>query len=198
LAYHTIHNEVTGEYKEKGSRFLAYVKHIENEQEAEEYITQLRKLHHKARHVCYAYKTGFQNPVIRINDDGEPVHTAGQPILNHLSKYQLTQVVAAVVRYFGGILLGKGGLIRAYGQAVENALVNAKIIECKHFVFFTFQTGFEKYAILQEKLRQFGAEFTSTDFSDTCSFTIRAAEENAGKIKAFLSENKINIIEKQP
>lgn len=125
----TIAEPVTGTYEEKGSRFLAYAYPVTNQQGVDQCLLELRKKHPKARHVCYAFVIGLQQPVEKVNDDGEPSHTAGSPILNHIKGYELTNVLVAVVRYFGGTLLGKGGLIRAYGTAAKEALKASIIIQ---------------------------------------------------------------------
>lgn len=124
----TIAKPVTGEYQEKGSKFLAFAYPVQNVEEVDACIRELRKRHPKARHVCYAYSIGLKQIQEQTNDDGEPANTAGAPIFNQIRGYQLTNVFVAVVRYFGGTLLGKGGLIRAYGTAVKNALGQAEIV----------------------------------------------------------------------
>jgi uncharacterized YigZ family protein len=126
--YKTISSDANGQFNDKGSRFLAFARHILSENEALTFIEEVRKEHHKARHVCYAYRIGTIQPVERVNDDGEPAHTAGQPILNQIRKYGLNYIVIAVVRYFGGVLLGKGGLIQAYGSAAADAILSAQIV----------------------------------------------------------------------
>ncbi len=111
-----------GEYTEKRSRFLGYVRPIADEAEAEAVLAALRKEHYSARHHCYAYVLGPENEISRFSDDGEPSGTAGRPILDALTGSGLRNVIIVVVRYFGGILLGTGGLTRAYRAAAKEAL----------------------------------------------------------------------------
>lgn len=108
------------------SRFICYLKHLKNPEEFKEYIGLIRKKHYDASHICSAF---ICNNIKRSNDDGEPSGTAGMPILNVLEKNNLNEVGAIVVRYFGGIKLGAGGLIRAYGNAVSDCLNKAIIVE---------------------------------------------------------------------
>src|SRR5690554_122122 len=125
--YRTISKPSEGYYKDKGSRFLAYAYPVETEAETRELLMQLKKEHHSARHHCYAWRLGAENPAYRANDDGEPSSTAGRPILGQLLAYDVTNVFIVVVRYFGGTLLGTSGLINAYKAAAADALSNADI-----------------------------------------------------------------------
>lgn len=120
--YLTITTPTEGIYKEKGSRFLSYACHINSVEEAKAIVSRLKKEHHKARHVCFAYRLGKNGEIYRAADDGEPSGTAGRPILRCLESKNLTDSMVAVVRYFGGTLLGTGGLMRAYKAATEDAL----------------------------------------------------------------------------
>lgn len=128
--YKTISNSSEGLiYKEKGSKFLGFAFPVSNEEEAKEYLSILKKQHHTARHWCYAWQIGVENPQYRVNDDGEPHNSAGQPIYGQIQSFDLTNVLVVVVRYFGGIKLGVGGLITAYKTAAQYALEQAKIVE---------------------------------------------------------------------
>lgn len=123
--YLTIQSPAEGLYKEKGSKFISYAMPVNSVEEAKAEIARLRKEHHKARHVCFAYRLGENAEIYRAADDGEPGGTAGKPILRCLESRNLTNSMVAVVRYFGGTLLGTGGLIRAYRAAAEDALDKA-------------------------------------------------------------------------
>ena len=116
-------------FKEKGSKFIGYAYPIEHENEVKPLIEQLKKEHHQARHVCYAYQIGVKNINYRANDDGEPNNTAGIPILGQIKSFELTNVLIAVVRYFGGTKLGVGGLIQAYKTSAKETLEQAQIIQ---------------------------------------------------------------------
>jgi len=124
----TIASESEGLYKDKGSKFLSFAYPVSSEDEVKEKIDFLRKKYFDARHHCYAYRLGANGERYRANDDGEPANSAGKPILGQLTAHGVTNVLVVVVRYFGGILLGVGGLVQAYKQAAADALSNAKIV----------------------------------------------------------------------
>ncbi len=129
FSYRTIQHPVTGSYKEKGSKFFAFAYPVDTESEIKEYLAALKKEFFDARHHCYAWVLGAGKTQYRSFDDGEPNHSAGDPILGQIRAKDLTDVLIVVVRYFGGTKLGVGGLITAYRQAAENALAQAIIIE---------------------------------------------------------------------
>lgn len=128
-AYLTLAKPSEGEFRDRGSKFLAYAWPIGSEQEAQQYLEFLKKAHPKARHHCYAYRLGLDKNNYRANDDGEPSGTAGKPILGQIDSFGLTNVFVVVVRYFGGTLLGTSGLINAYKTSTQDALQKAQIVE---------------------------------------------------------------------
>lgn len=115
-------NDYESLFKEKGSKFIAYAYHVENEDEVKERIDELKKSHYAARHHCYAYRLGKEDIRFRANDDGEPSNSAGNPILGQIVAKDLTNTLVVVVRYFGGVKLGVGGLIQAYKTAAKEIL----------------------------------------------------------------------------
>ena len=128
--FYTVKENIETEIIEKKSRFIANIFYIESIDEAENIIKSIKKKHYNARHNCYAYRIIQNGKIIdRFSDDGEPSSTAGAPILNILVKKNLVNVLIVVTRYFGGILLGTGGLVRAYSQAANNVIEMSKIIE---------------------------------------------------------------------
>lgn len=128
--YKTLTEPAEGEvFKDRGSRFLGYAFPVTTEEEVQQHIQNLKAKHHKARHWCYAWRLGTENPRFRANDDGEPGNSAGQPIYGQILAYDLTNVLVVVVRYFGGTKLGVGGLIHAYRTAADLCLQSATIIE---------------------------------------------------------------------
>jgi len=127
--YKTIANPTEGIYKEKGSKFLSFAIPVQNNDEIKEIVKDYRKRYFDARHVCYAYMLGADRTDFRANDDGEPSGTAGRPILGQINSRDLTNILVIVVRYFGGVLLGTGGLVVAYKEATADALNQAEIIE---------------------------------------------------------------------
>jgi uncharacterized YigZ family protein len=127
--YNTVKGYGEHEITIERSRFITYVSRVETEEEAQEFITSIKKKHHDANHNCSAYMIGEQNMIQKANDDGEPSGTAGVPMLEVLKKRDLKDTVVVVTRYFGGIKLGAGGLIRAYGRAVSEGLNATGIVE---------------------------------------------------------------------
>lgn len=126
--YRTVAHEATGIYKEKGSRFLAFAYNVTSADEAKGLVKEKQKQFHDARHHCYAWRLGAGDGETKVGDDGEPSGTAGRPILGQILSAELTNIVVIVVRYFGGIKLGTGGLIVAYKTATADALQNADIV----------------------------------------------------------------------
>ena len=129
FSFFTIQNPTQGIYKEKGSKFLSFAYPAANESEIKERLDFLRKKYFDARHHCYAYVLGANKTKIKGHDDGEPSHSASDPILGQMRARNLTDVLIVVVRYFGGVKLGVGGLMQAYKAAAEDALRQAAIIE---------------------------------------------------------------------
>ena len=127
--YLTVEKPAEGSYKDKGSRFLAFIHPIQSENEVKDILSSLKTKYHDARHHCYAYALGLHRDTFRAVDDGEPSSTAGKPILGQIIANNLTNVLIVVVRYFGGIKLGVPGLIQAYRQASADAISNASIIQ---------------------------------------------------------------------
>ena len=127
--YQTIKDKSVGEFRDRGSKFLAYAFPVYSEEEWQKHLEEVKKEHPKARHHCYAFRLGLDGNNFRANDDGEPSGTAGRPILGQLDSYGLTNVLVVVVRYFGGTLLGVSGLINAYKNSTADALSKAHIIE---------------------------------------------------------------------
>ncbi|WMX13534.1 MULTISPECIES: YigZ family protein [unclassified Aureispira] len=127
--YFTIEKPSIGEYKEKGSKFIAYTFPVYSEDEVKTCLEEVKKEHFKARHHCYAYRIGLDGKRFRANDDGEPSGTAGRPILGQIDSFGLSNVLSVVVRYFGGTKLGTSGLKRAYKESTRDAFEQAQIVE---------------------------------------------------------------------
>ncbi len=181
----TIKNNAQGIYKEKGSKFLAFAFPVTDEHDIKYHLEELRKTYYDARHHCYAYMLGKDQKNFRANDDGEPNHSAGDPILGQIRSYQLTNVLIVVVRYFGGTKLGVGGLISAYRTAAADALSQAEIITSivHHRVEIKFP-----YLMMNEVMKlvkEYELEIVSQDFNLSCSLTlsIRAALLEDAEIK---------------
>ena len=126
-SYQSILQRAEGIYKEKGSKFLSFAIPVCSVDDAKMVLQSFRANYHDARHICYAYVIGYPNSVVRSSDDGEPSGTAGKPILAQIQAKQLSDVMVVVVRYFGGVLLGTGGLVVAYREATVDALNNTTV-----------------------------------------------------------------------
>lgn len=152
--YLTIAQPSEGIYKEKGSKFLAFAFPVSTHPQAKEIIDSLKKKYFDARHHCYAYRLGADMKLFRTNDDGEPSNSAGKPILGQIIAHQLTDILIVVVRYFGGTLLGVGGLIQAYKSASNDAISHATIITrevCDQFQFtFDYPLQTQAMKIMKE------------------------------------------------
>jgi len=167
-SYFTIQAPSEGQYKEKGSKFLAFAYPVSDESEVKERLESLRKQYFDARHHCYAYVLGNNSDKYRSYDDGEPNHSAGDPILGQLRSKGLTNTLVIVVRYFGGTKLGVGGLIDAYKTASLAALNNAVIaeIEIKNHIQFTFP--YDKTNEVMWLVREFKIEIKKQHFTEQC------------------------------
>jgi uncharacterized YigZ family protein len=164
--YQTIAAPSIGEFKEKGSKFIAYAYFVSDEIEIKEKLDLLKKEHFKATHHCYAYRLGTDGKNYRANDDGEPSGTAGRPILGQIDSFGLTNLLIVVVRYYGGTKLGTSGLINAYREAAKLALENSlkieKIIESQ----IDFSVPYLKMNEVMQFLKQYEIELITNDYSD--------------------------------
>ncbi len=164
-SYKTVKQYGEGEIEEKKSRFLGKIKPVTTEEEALAFIEKTKKQYWDARHNCYAYIIGEHCECVRCSDDGEPSGTAGKPMLEVLQNQELRNVVAVVTRYFGGTLLGTGGLVRAYTQATQEALKEAQIATMTPVAIMTIQTDYNaigkiKYVLAQEEINIQNEEYT--------------------------------------
>ena len=142
-------------FKDKNSKFFGYAYPVNSEGEVKNHIVALKKQHYSARHWCYAYQIGTESTIYRVNDDGEPSNSAGQPIFGQIQSFEITNVLIVVVRYFGGVKLGVGGLINAYRTAAQLALENVKIIEktinINYVITFEYKNMNKVMRIIKEK-----------------------------------------------
>ena len=179
--YRTIQKPAAGIYKEKGSRFMAFAYPVSTEDEVKTILSDLRKEYHDARHVCYAYQLRADAGIFRSNDDGEPSGTAGKPILNQIQAHSLTYTLVAVVRYFGGTLLGTSGLLNAYRSAASDALANASVVvrtvDNHYRLEFPYESMNEVMKIIKDhSLSQSGQVFDIISKVDIAVRQSRAAE----------------------
>lgn len=178
FSYLTISKPVTDiQFKEKGSRFLGYAYPVETEEEAKKLIARLWELHPSATHVCYAWRLGLEGEQYRVNDDGEPSGTAGLPIYNQILSKEITFVLVASVRYYGGTKLGVGGLIRAYKHSAQITLEEAKLTEKFLTRKVRFDFAYEDQGNVMRLIDKFEAEVLETVFELDCSVTVKIKEE---------------------
>lgn len=164
--YKTVLEGREGEIIEKKSRFIAAVGHVESEEEAAEFIEKIRKKHYNATHNCFAYTAGGRMELQRFSDDGEPQGTAGKPILDVLLGEELHNTVVVVTRYFGGTLLGTGGLVRAYSHAAKEGLAASTIITRKYASKLEIETDYTGLGKIQYILAQRGIKTLDTQYTD--------------------------------
>jgi hypothetical protein len=171
--YKTIASTTQAEFKDKGSRFIAFAYPIQTLEEVKQYVSILKEEHHKARHWCYAYRLGVDGTQFRANDDGEPAGSAGRPILGQIDSAGLTDVLVIVVRYFGGTLLGVPGLIHAYKTAAAEALTVAEVIEknVEKMVWLRCEYPYLNEAIRITKQNQ--GNIIEQDLQLDCRLTVR-------------------------
>ena len=173
--YRTIAEASHAEFKEKGSKFLAYATPMDSEEEFYQYYSQIKEEHFKARHHCFAFELGMDGNLFRANDDGEPSGTAGRPIHGQIRSAALTNVGVIVVRYFGGTKLGVPGLIHAYKTSAADCLQVAHIIEKYIYDKFILNFEFEKIGIVMAALKNEDIEITLKNFdvAPTVEISIR-------------------------
>lgn len=175
--FQTVSASGTGLYEEKKSRFLSEIHPVFSEAEAEAYLNEARKREYGANHHCYAYVIGETSGIRKCSDDGEPQKTAGMPILNVLLGSELTNAVVIVSRYFGGTLLGTGGLVRAYESAAKAAVSDAGIIRVVPGILSEAATDYNGYEKLRRYFQDQKIPVTDTAFSDTVSIRYVVPEE---------------------
>ena len=188
--YHTISENSVGEgyYTEKRSKFLAFAHHVETVEDVKSIVSAYRKQYYDARHCCYAYMLGPEQKAFRANDDGEPSSTAGKPILGQINSAGLTDILIVVVRYYGGVNLGTGGLIVAYRTAAADAIANATIemrqVEETIKYDFTYPMMNDVMRIVKEMQPQ----VVDQQFDNTCSITLRIRKREAEQLRSRLNK----------
>lgn len=185
-SYKTIVSVAEGQYTEKRSRFIAFVIPVRSVEDVKQAVDKYKKQYYDARHVCWAYMLGPERTDFRSNDDGEPSGTAGKPILGQINSNELTDVLIVVIRYFGGIKLGTGGLIVAYKAAAAEVILNAEIIE--KTVDEDLTVVFE-YPFLNDVMRivkEDNPVVVFQKFDMDCEMTLRIRKAEAEKLKSRL------------
>ena len=187
--YKTVSKEVCeGFYSEKRSKFLAFVHHVDSVDEAMAIVKEYRKKYYDARHCCYAYVLGSDRADFRANDDGEPSSTAGKPILGQLNRLELTDVLVVVIRYYGGVNLGTGGLIVAYRTATEDALSKAVIEEKFVEELIPYRFTYPMINAVMRVVKETGARIVSQSFDNDCEIVLSIRQSLAEGLQARLDK----------
>ena len=183
-------------YKEKNSKFFGYAFPVTNEDEIKEHLDVLRKQHHGAVHFCYAFQLGTETLYFRANDDGEPSNSAGMPIYGQIQSFGVTNVLVVVVRFFGGIKLGVGGLISAYRTSAQMALAEAEIIEKTIDVSFEVTFDYKNMNKVMRVIKEKNLTIVSQEMNESCKIILSTRKKNAEMI--FDIFNSIFEIEIKP
>lgn len=186
--FRTIESNGEGYYTEKRSKFLAFACHVETVEEAMQIVAQYRKKYYDARHCCYAYMIGAERETFRANDDGEPSSTAGKPILGQINSHGLTDVLIVVVRYYGGVNLGTGGLIVAYRTAADDAISKAKVVERVVEEKITYTFTWPMMNGVMRVVKEMQPRIVSQDFDNTCSITLAIRKSKADELRSRLAK----------
>lgn len=185
MGYKTVNGSAEAEFIEKKSRFIGYIRHTATEQEALDFIAEIRAMHRKATHNCFAYILR-ENNISRHSDDGEPQGTAGVPIYEVLRKEGLTDVTAVVTRYFGGVLLGAGGLVRAYTEGTKIAVEEAEILDMQTADKLVLKLPYTLYGRIGKTLTEYDVRTENEDFGADVTITLFIRQEDREKFTAEL------------
>ena len=199
MEYRTIKEDGQVQEEIKKSRFICHAKRVYNEEEARDFISAIKKEHYKATHNCSAFIVGERSEIKRTSDDGEPSGTAGVPMLGVLENHNLTNVCVVVTRYFGGIKLGAGGLIRAYAGSVALAVKEIGIIEIKEQAGIQIHMTYAQYQEYGNFLKEHNLIELETNFTDQVDTMIFVDKERKDGIKADLIEffnGKVTLTDK--
>jgi uncharacterized YigZ family protein len=197
-AYQTIKHPAEGLFKEKGSKFLAFAWPVQTEDEISGHLEAVKKKYHDARHHCYAWELGTDGMNFRMNDDGEPSGTAGKPILGQIHSYELTNVLVVVVRYFGGVKLGTGGLIQAYKAATVDALEQAEKVDYTIDKSFTIRFAYDMMNPVMRVVDEEGLNVKEQIFEADCRLTLSVRESKyEGLVDRFQQTYGIELIKEK-
>jgi len=189
--YKTIRSNTDGMlFKEKNSKFIGYAYAVENEAIIKQHLEALRNEHSGANHVCYAWQLGIEETSYRVNDDGEPNHSAGMPIYGQIQAFKVTNVLVAVVRYFGGTKLGVGGLISAYRSAAQLALSEAKIIEKTLQAPLSLEFDYASMNKVMRIIKKHSLQVVSQKLEMQCEILLSIPKSDLIKIKELFASLK--------
>lgn len=188
LPYKVIRQAGFGEYIEKKSRFIANVAMAESTEEAASFIDSMRKKYYDARHHCSAFVIGRNKEITRCNDDGEPGGTAGKPILEVINGAEMVNTVIVVTRYFGGTLLGTGGLVRAYTEAARAGLLDAGFVTMRYGASLSIKMDYTDLGKVQYLLGSRGISILDSHYTDKTELIIRCQEEKTDALIKEITE----------
>ncbi|MDO9577729.1 MAG: YigZ family protein [Candidatus Cloacimonadales bacterium] len=188
--FYSVSEDRLVETKVKRSTFIAHLHYVETMQEAKEFISKISAEHKTANHNCWAYIIGEKGDTFHSSDAGEPSGTAGQPMLNALKKHDMTNIVAVVTRYFGGVKLGIRGLIEAYGLSVENAIESASLKKLVKYQEFKIYTTYDFADTLKHRISHLKAEIMNAEYAAEVSLEIQIEECLSEEMNNYLSELK--------
>lgn len=197
-AYRTIEGRAIAEIVEKKSRFIGHIAHVETEEEALAFLNEIRAEHRMARHNVYAYVlrgVGGSAGRVRYSDDGEPARTAGTPTLEAIQHAELVDVAVVVTRYFGGILLGTGGLVRAYTQATQAAIEAAQVVTISRCVDVLVEVSYSLYESTVRVAEATGAKVVESDFGAAVALTLRVLDGTQDELVRALTEATSGVAE---
>lgn len=187
----TIIEGKTAEVTEKKSRFIANIFHVESVTEADEKIKQINKKYYDAKHNCYAY---IVDGIEKCSDDGEPSKTAGAPMLDILKKNEFTNVLVVVTRYFGGILLGTGGLVRAYSEATKRAIENSDVVEIVSGERYIIEVLYENVNNVLYWCNKLNIKICENVYETTIKLTIESTKEDKEKLINNVEIENIKVV----
>jgi uncharacterized YigZ family protein len=187
-SFKTINNIGEGFYSEKRSKFLAFAHHVTSPDDIKEIVEGYRKKYYDARHCCYAYVLGAERDVFRANDDGEPSSTAGKPILGQINSHELTNILIIVIRYYGGVNLGTGGLIVAYRAAAADAIAHCEIISQQVEELVNFQFTYPMMNAVMRVVKEMEPRIVSQHFETTCEITLAIRKSQAQELRDWLDK----------
>lgn len=187
--YKTISDKIgRGTYSDKRSKFLAFSHHVSSVEQIKDILQRYRKEYYDARHVCYAYVLGCDGADFRANDDGEPSGTAGKPILGQINKNELRDVLIVVVRYYGGINLGTGGLIVAYRNAAAEAIADSDIEQRQVEETIKYDFSYLMMNDVMRIIKDMQPRIVHQDFNNTCSITLSIRKSDAEELRSRLAK----------
>ena len=200
MEYRTVKGQASAEFEEKKSIFIGSIARVSNEDEARDFINSIKAEHREARHNVYAYIIGANCSIQRYSDDGEPQGTGGIPVLEVIKRNNLTDTVIVVTRYFGGVLLGASGLVRAYSKAAAMAVKEASIVEKVKAVMLRIKIDYDMLGKIQYTFSKNNWQIDNIEYSDMVELTIICEKEKLEEIRETLMDitnNKFTLLDQK-